>query len=67
MVKRKSLPKKDASFSQTSPTKKNDPSKMKRKNKIYTKALQEIRHLQKSSHLLIPRAPFLRLVCFFLS
>lgn len=34
----------------------------RRKTNYYTHALREIRHLQRTTHLLIPRAPFLRLV-----
>jgi hypothetical protein len=73
MVKRKNKPKKDASFSapdnnnnnNNSPLKKTEEKIIKKNTQLYKGALREIRKLQKSTNLLIPKAPFLRLVSFF--
>ena len=71
MVKHKKSPLKDAGASRVSQTtsraadaastSKNNPER----KQIYTQALKEIRKLQNTTHLLIPKAPFIRLVCFF--
>ncbi len=79
MVKRKSFPQKDAgavriSASQTSGQQRRSTAVIENKNterrvikkKIYTAALKEIKYLQRTTHLLIPRAPFLRLVIYIL-
>jgi hypothetical protein len=71
MVKRKNKPKKDASFSapdnnnNNSPLKETEEKIIKKNTQLYKGALREIRKLQKSTDLLIPKAPFLRLVSFF--
>lgn len=55
---------------QTSPRKSLTSAKLsklnstKPKSKKLAPALKQIRELQKTTNLLIPRAPFLRLVCF---
>ena len=61
MTKRKSTPRKDASTQ-----KKTNVQNLKTMLKSGTNALQEIRKLQHSTNLLIPRAPFLRLARIYL-
>ena len=74
MVKRKQLPLKDAGAARVSSSQTSVQSRPLTsitttvplkgdKKKVLTNALKEIRYLQRSTHLLIPRAPFLRLVC----
>lgn len=71
MVKRKSQPKRNETASargteaeQTTGANKTRKSLIKA-TKSGTKALQEIKRLQKTTDLLIPRAPFLRVVSEF--
>jgi hypothetical protein len=73
MVKNKKSPLKDAGASRVSQTTLTSraanataasmPKNNQERKKINTQALKEIRKLQKTTHLLIPKAPFIRLVC----
>lgn len=66
MVKRKSLPIKESSKTKTISERTvsvNSLSPTKKKRKIgMTKILRNIKHLQRTTNLLIPRAPFLRVI-----
>jgi ribosomal protein S20 len=61
MVKRKSQPKRNEEAEETTGANKTRKSLIKSKKQGF-KALQEIKRLQKTTDLLIPKAPFLRVV-----